>query len=119
VIDDDTALVDVAPTLLDLVGAPIPPAMRGRSLLARLEGGPPAPHTVFGELLPATAWPHHAAMMVDGGHKIIHRISDRRWELYDLRRDPGEKKNLADDPGSRQTFETLRAKLLAFEERRR
>jgi choline-sulfatase len=119
VFEDDVALVDVGPTLLDLVGAPIPAAMRGRSLLPRIDGGPAASHPVFAELMPATAWPHHAAMMVDGGRKIIHRISDRRWELYDLGRDPGEKKNLADDPGSRHTFEALRAKLLAFEERRR
>jgi arylsulfatase A-like enzyme len=121
VIEDDVALVDVAPTLLDLVGAPIPPSMRGRSLLPRIDGaGPASPaRAVFAELLPATAWPHHAAMMIDGGRKIIHRISDRRWELYDLRADPGEKKNLADDPGSRQTLDALRVKLLSFEERRR
>jgi uncharacterized sulfatase len=114
------ALVDVAPTLLDLVGAPVPAAMRGHSLLPRIDGADAPPsHPVFGELLPATAWPHHAAMMVDGRRKIIHRISDRRWELYDLGKDPGEQKNLADDPASRQTLEALRAKLLAFEERRR
>ena len=39
VIDDPVALVDVAPTLLDLVGAPIPANMRGRSLLPRIAGG--------------------------------------------------------------------------------
>jgi arylsulfatase A-like enzyme len=74
---------------------------------------------VFAELLPATAWPHHAAMMVDDGMKIIHRISARRWELYDLKADPGEKKNLVDNPAARQTFESMRTKLLASEERRR
>jgi hypothetical protein len=74
---------------------------------------------VYAELLPATAWPHHAVMMVADGKKIIHRVSDRRYELYDLVADPGEKKNLADRPDSRQTFETLRAKLLGFEERPR
>jgi choline-sulfatase len=119
VFDDQVALVDVAPTLLDLVGAPIPAAMRGRSLLPRIEGGAPATHPIFSELMPATAWPHHATMMIDGDKKLIHRVSDRRWELYDLRRDPGEKKNLADDQANHQTFEALRAKLLAFEERRR
>ena len=119
VINDEVELVDVAPTLLDLVGAPIPAAMRGRSLLPRIEGKalPPAP--IFAEQMPATAWPHQAAMMVDGDHKIIHRISDRRWELYDLKRDPGEKNNLAANPADARLFEELRAKIVAFEERPR
>ena len=90
VVDDPVALVDVAPTLLDLVGAPIPANMRGRSLCPASRGKatpPAAPRPIFSELLPATAWPHHATMMVDGDHKLIHRVSDRRWELYDLRAD--------------------------------
>ncbi|HLK88984.1 MAG TPA: sulfatase-like hydrolase/transferase [Polyangia bacterium] len=119
VVDDEVELVDLAPTLLDLVGAPIPAAMRGRSLLPRIEGKPLPPAPIFSEMMPATAWPHQAAMMVDGDHKIIHRISDRRWELYDLKRDPGEKTNLAASPADAKLFEALRAKLLAFEERPR
>jgi len=117
--DDQVSLVDVGPTLLDLVGAPIPASMRGRSLLARIRGGELPARPLFSELLPATAWPHHAAMMVDGKHKIIHRISDRRWELYDLSADPGEHKSLADAPAARATFDALRAKVVAFEERKR
>ena len=122
VVDEPVALVDVAPTLLDLVGAPIPANMRGRSLLAVIRGQGGAAggaRPIFAELLPATAWPHHATMMVDGDHKLIHRVSDRRWELYDLASDPGEKKNLADAPASAALLESLRAKLLAFEERPR
>jgi choline-sulfatase len=119
VIDDDAELVDVAPTLLDLVGAPIPASMRGRSLMPTIEGHALPPVPIFAEQMPATAWPHQAAMMVVGDHKIIHRISDRRWELYDLKRDPGEKTNLAAAPTEAATFADLRAKLLAFEERPR
>jgi choline-sulfatase len=119
VINDDVELVDLAPTLVDLVGASIPPAMRGRSLLPRIEGKPLPQAPIFSEMMPATAWPHQAAMMVDGDHKIIHRISDRRWELYDLKRDPGEKTNLAANPADAALFESLRAKMIAFEERAR
>jgi choline-sulfatase len=124
IIDEPVALVDVAPTLIDLVGAPVPAAMRGRSLLPIILNGKAAarasaPRPIFAEMLPATAWPHQAAMMMDDNHKIIHRISDRRWELYDLGADPGEKKNLADAAGAARVMQALRAKLLAFEERAR
>jgi len=119
VIDEEVKLVDVAPTLLDLAGAPIPAAMRGRSLLPAIEGKPLSPAPVYAELMPATAWPHQASMMVDGGHKIIHRITERRWEMYDLKRDPGEKVNLAEQAASAALFGQLKAKLLAFEERPR
>jgi hypothetical protein len=115
-IDDPVALVDVGPTLLEMVGVAPPASMRGRSLLPLIEGKPRAARPIFSELLPATAWPHHAVMLVDGKHKIIHRVSDRRWELYDLDADPREQKNLADDAGSKATFEALRAKVVAYEE---
>jgi len=123
VIDDPVMLADVGPTLIDLAGAPIPATMRGRSLLPRIDKGkaapPQPPRAIFAELLPATAWPHHATMMLDDGHKLIHRISDRRWELYDMSSDPGEKKNLADAPASAELLARLKEKMLAFEERAR
>jgi arylsulfatase A-like enzyme len=116
---EPVAAMDVAPTLLALVGAPIPRSFRGRSLLPLIEGASLPPRPVYAELMPATAWPHHAMMMIDDDKKLIHRISERRWELYDLRTDPGEKKNLTDDSTYRITFDRLRARLLAFEERKR
>ena len=123
VISDPVALVDVAPTLIDLVGAPIPSNMRGQSLLPVITHGKaargPVARPIFAELLPATAWPHHATMMIDDGKKLIHRISERRWELYDLGSDPGEKKNLAESPAAATLLASLKEKLLAFEERAR
>jgi arylsulfatase A-like enzyme len=119
VADDEVALIDVGPTLLDLVGIPAPRAFRGRSLLPRIDGKPLPPRPLFAELLPATAWPKHEVMMVDGGRKLTHRITDRRWELHDLRADPKQQNNLAEDPAHKALLEELKAKLLGFEEGKR
>ena len=119
VIEADAALVDVGPTLLDLVGVPAPDTFRGRSLLPAIDGKPLPPRPVFAELLPATAWPKHEVMMVDQGMKITHRITERRFDLHDLRADPFQQRNLADDPAHRATLEALKKKLLSFEEGRR
>lgn len=119
VIDDDAALVDLGPTLVDLVGAPIPASFRGRSLLPRLEGRPLPARPVFAELLPANAWPKQEAMMVFHGKKITHRITDRRWELHDLMLDPKQQRNLGNDPIHQTLLEKLRVRLLAFEEGQR
>jgi arylsulfatase A-like enzyme len=117
--NEPVAAMDVAPTLVDLVGGAIPRSFRGRSLMPLVEGGSLAARPIYAELMPATAWPHHAMMMIDDDKKLIHRISERRFELYDLRADPGEKRNLVDDDAYRATFESLRARLLAYEEHKR
>lgn len=117
-VDDEVGLIDVAPTLLELVGLPPPQAFRGRSLLPLIDGKPLPPLPVIGEVLPATAWKEHEVMMVDGGMKVTHKITGRRWELHDLKKDPKQQRNVADDPAYRQIFDALKAKLLAFEEKR-
>jgi choline-sulfatase len=132
VVDSEAALVDVGPTLLDLVGLQAPASFRGRSLLPAMadEGGaddergaaaaetlPPKP--VFAELLPASAWPKHEVMMVLNGKKIVHKITERRWELYDLATDPRQKRDLAREPQKRALLAELRSRVIAFEEGRR
>ncbi len=122
-VEENVALVDVGPTLLDLVGAAKPASFRGRSLLPFIDPAPgsaaPGSRPVFAELLPATAWPKHQVMMVDGKYKITHAISERRWELHDLATDPRQQLDLARDPAAQATLDVLRAKLLGFEEGRR
>ena len=118
VVDDPVALVDIGATLVDLVGLETPAAFRGRSLLPALDGQRLSPRPIFAELLPATAWPKHETMMVEGTFKITHKITDRRWELHDLAADPGQQKDLSRDPAHLARLEELRKKLLTFEESR-
>jgi choline-sulfatase len=83
---------DILPTVLDLTGAPRPERLDGESLKPYLIGGESADRTAFGE----TDYPLRFGWaplrsVRDGGFKLIEAP---RPELYDLRADPGELKNV-------------------------
>jgi arylsulfatase A-like enzyme len=92
-IAEAVSLVDLAPTLLGLVGLPVPEAFEGRSLLSR-SGDASAPGFAYSELIvPETGgWrrfgPHQRSLVV-GGHKLIAGTGGE-LEYYDLQADPGE-----------------------------
>src|SRR5262249_50825081 len=98
-VDDPAMLIDVAPTIAELMGVAPPHDFNGRSLAPYLAGQTLPPRPVEAELLPAPEWNHDAKMMIaaDGRTKIIYRISDSLFELYDLVADPDEQKNLVDE----------------------
>ncbi len=91
IVDQLAGLIDLAPTLLDLFGLTTPKAMMGQSLLPALRGAPlrDQPSIIDGGRLTR-------AMVFADGYKVIH---DRRMgvtELYDLRADAREVRNLVD-----------------------
>jgi arylsulfatase A-like enzyme len=116
--DDEVGLIDIGPTLLDMVGITPPGDLHGRSLLPVVDGGSLPPRPIFAELLPSTATPDHHVVIVDRGKKLVHKVSERRFELFDLTTDPKQMKNVAEDPAYQKTFAELKAKLVAFEEHR-
>ncbi len=85
--------LDVAPTLLDMVGVERPKAWSGRSLKWALEGSAnpsPAPSTAYSE----GAWTFWIGSVQQGDRKFI-LVTPQDRMLFDLGKDPGEKTNLA------------------------
>lgn len=80
-------LVDVAPTMLQLLGLRIPATMRGRSLVGDLLGQGDPERAAFSEV-------HTKKMVRYRDWKLIHDFRRSTYELYDLRGDPAERRNL-------------------------
>ena len=100
------SLVDVAPTILSAAGLPIPEKMEGRDLLH----DPPPP-----------AWPEQRIFAQYGSQlycvrtprwKLIYRPASEGAQLFDLRHDPLERRNLVHK--NPKTAATLLAELEAW-----
>ena len=105
-------LIDIAPTILELAGLPLPHGMQGRSLLPILQGqAEPHQHRDFVRceyyraLNPDAPGRDEyegsfATMYRDERYKVVVYHGHEQGEIYDLQEDPGEFNNLWDDPGS-------------------
>ena len=111
--------VDVAPTILDLAGVPVPPSMQGRSFGPLLEGKQVPWRDAF--LYEFFEYPDadHCVMKHRGIRterwKLIHFFEQpEAWELYDLHSDPHELGNLAEERSHRGVLRELRARMAAM-----
>jgi arylsulfatase A-like enzyme len=96
-VKEAVGLVDLGPTVLDLVGLPPLEGSRGVSLKGAITGqaSPSADRGIIGELIPAPSWPEHARVLWKGQHKLYWKVTENLVELYDLSTDPGERRNVA------------------------
>lgn len=101
VFDRPVSLLDVAPTIHDLAGAPVPAAWEGQSLVGIT--------TAQADARPARTW-------WEGSQAVRHQdwryieYAEGTSELYDVANDPHEFTNLTDDP----TYATVKASLRAM-----
>lgn len=102
--------VDIYPTLVDLAGLPLPPALEGVSLRPLIDD-------------PAAAWDKPAFTVQSRGWSLGRRIRTQRWAysewdgskegamLFDHDADPHELHNLATDAAHAETRAALREQL--------
>ncbi len=93
-IDTPRGSVDIAPTVLELMGVSAENDFVGKSLVPELRGKPAEPRPVLLDLPPDSNNPERRAL-IDGDMKLLVFGNDYRFDLYDLKSDPGETKNLA------------------------
>ena len=121
------SLVDLAPTLLDRIGRPVPASFEGRSLLPLSTGAaPPAGQVAYSELpIPeggaSKRYSPHLHSVVVGTHKLIAG-EHGEMEFYDLEADPGERNpdalSEAERAVLRQTLEEIRQRLMRRDPKR-
>jgi arylsulfatase A-like enzyme len=104
--------VDLAPTMLDVAGVPIPNQMQGRSWRSLLETGddPNWRRAFLYEYFyekPYTFAPYTLAVRTDTAKLIKYPGHDDWTELFDLSNDPYETHNLWSDPAHAQLREQL------------
>ncbi len=114
--------VDFAPTLLDFAGAKTPKEVQGRSFKMILESGNEDPK--WKKAAYYRYWMHmahhdnpaHVGMRTKR-YKLIYFYgcnyqgeyqTPAAWELYDMKNDPQETKNIYDDPKNKELVKTLK-----------
>ena len=114
--DQPVVSMDFFPTMLELAGLPLRPKLHadGRSLLPELTGKKGKPRALY------LHYPHYhwsnwkpGASIRDGDWKLIKFYDHEKVELYNLKKDPSEKKDLAKKNSTKA--KELENKLLAWQ----
>ncbi|MEM0968628.1 MAG: sulfatase [Verrucomicrobiota bacterium] len=96
--------VDLAPTLLELVGVEVPSTMQGRSMVPLLNGQTPSD---WREAQFYTYWgqPNHYGIRTDRYTYV--KLKGESPELFDRQTDPDQRRNVASDPEKAEVLRKL------------
>ena len=107
-------LLDVAPSVLEIAGAPVPSQMQGQSLLRIAKSNPDMDEAVYAQNgYPRQAFGSSGLESWRAGKYLYIRAPNP--ELYDLSTDPNATHNLAQK--SKATLETMAGQLQEFDRR--
>lgn len=107
-------LLDIAPTILETVGVPVPSQMQGQSLLRIATASPQADQPAYSRSDFAHQSFQSATLESWRAGKYLY-IRAPKPELYDVSADPGASRNLAEN--SKATLDTLASQLQALDNR--
>ena len=108
--DSLVQLIDIAPTILQAAGVPVPETWEARPLWPVLEGREPRIRgTVYAELARdhIQSGAEYIVMRRDEEWKLVYYLGENDGELYDLKRDMQETRNLWTAPECRELRERL------------
>lgn len=112
--DAYTLNLDIAPTLLDLSGIPVPSDMQGESMKSLLVKGKDKnwrKEVYYHYYEKSFGLTRHYGIRTKR-YKLMHFYDPiDSWELYDLKKDPNEMNNLYNDPRYREIINSLNDKL--------
>lgn len=117
------SLVDIAPTLLEAVGLAPPPMMHGHSMMTLLRGqsNPNWPNECFIENDSLSGQTYGSRAIVADTFKFVDYLSEQDSfdQLYDLKRDPGETRNMVSNPSYSSMVKVMRQRLERWRKRMR
>jgi arylsulfatase A-like enzyme len=107
--------VDFAPTLMDAAGLKVPADMQGRSFVPLLRGENPKDwrtsmyYRYYHYPQDHRVQPHYGVRTDQ--YKLIYFNKINQWELYDLKKDPHEVKNVYADPAYADKVKELKTEM--------
>lgn len=103
-------LFDILPTLCDMVGTDVPKGVEGKSLFPVIQGKKTevrdSVYTVYRDIMRG---------LTDQQYSLICYPKINHVQLFDLKNDPNELKNLAGDPAYADRVAKMKKELLAWE----
>jgi N-acetylglucosamine-6-sulfatase len=107
------ANIDIAPTIYELAGIPIPDGVDGRSLIPLLQGDDDWRDGVVVEAWPKTIAKGRVYIAFHTSRYVYVEYKNDRAEFYDLQEDPYQLENRAEDPRYADVVARLKGRLAA------